>query len=133
MSFDVLKEAAPRPEKSNAVCDIGPEVPWVVLALALPCCTEWLAWIAPSEDVHSVEKRCPREGLKIRPDRCRVHESRFHFRNQIADGEGFDLTKSDCAQTWDCSFESKFNASVSSAQAKVCNCLGMIHVMVAPQ
>jgi hypothetical protein len=95
MSFDVLKEAAPRSEKSNTVCDIGPQVPWVVLASALAGCTEGLAWVAPSEDVHSVAKRCPREGLKIRPDRCWVHESRFHFRNQIADGEGFDLTKSD--------------------------------------
>jgi hypothetical protein len=132
MSFDVLKEAAPRSEKSNAVCDVGPQVPRVVLTSALPCCTEGLAWVAPSEDVHSVAKRCPREGLKIRPDRCWVHESRLHFRNQIADGEGFDLTKSDCAQTWDCSLESKLNASVSSAEANVCNCFGSIHVMVAP-
>jgi hypothetical protein len=130
MSFDVLKEAAPRPEKSNAVCDIGPQVPRVVLASTLPCCTEGLAWIAASEDVHAVTKRSPREGLKIRPDRCRVHESRFHFRNQIADGEGFDLTKSDCAQIWDCSFKSKLNASVSSAQANVCNCFGSIHVSI---
>jgi len=103
MSFDVLKEAAPGSKKSNAVCDVGPQVPWIVLASTLPCCTEGLTWVAPSEDVHAVTKRCPREGLKIRPDRCWVHESRFHFRNQIADGEGFDLTKSDCAQIWDCS------------------------------
>jgi len=105
-------------------------MPGVFTSKSLACCTEGLAWVAPSEDVHSVAKRLPREGLKIRPDRCRVHESRFHFRNQIADGEGFDLTKSDCAQTWDCSFESKLNASVSSAEAKVCNCFGRIHVMV---
>jgi hypothetical protein len=115
MSFDVLKEAAPRPEKSNAICNPRPQVPRVLLSFALPGCTEWLAWVAASEDVHSVAKRCPREGLKIRPDRCRVHESRFHFADQIRDCEGFDLTKSDCAQTWDCSFESKLNASVSSA------------------
>jgi len=132
MSFDVLKEAAPWSEKSNAVCDVRPEVPRVVLASALAGCAEGLAWVATSEDVHSVAKRCPREGLKIRPDRCWVHESRFHFADQIRNCEGFDLTKSDCAQIWDCSLESKLNASVSSAEAKVCNCLGMIHVMVAP-
>jgi hypothetical protein len=57
MSFDVFKEAAPRSEKSNAVCDVGPEMPWVVFASALPGCTEGLAWIASSEDVHSVTKR----------------------------------------------------------------------------
>jgi hypothetical protein len=129
MSFDFFKETALGFEKSNAICNKRPKMPRVLLAFTLPCCTEGLAWVAPSEDVHSVAKRCPREGLKIRPDRCRVQLSRFHFRNQIADGEGFDLTKSDCAQTWDCSFKSKLNASVSSAEANVCNCLGMIHVM----
>jgi hypothetical protein len=134
MSFDVLKEAAAGSEKSNAICDVGPEVPWVVFASALAGCTEWLAWVAPSEDVHSVAKRCPREGFKIRPDRCWVHESLFHFADQIRNCEGFDLTKSDRAQIWDCSFESKLNASVSSAEANVCNCLGIIHVMlVNPQ
>jgi hypothetical protein len=130
MSFDVLKETAPRLEKSNAVCDVGPQVPWIVFASALPCCTEGLAWVAPSEDVHSVAKRCPREGLKIRPDRCRVHESRFHFADQIRNCEGFDLTKSDCSQIRDDSFKSKLNAAVSSAQANVCNCFGRIHVIV---
>jgi hypothetical protein len=129
MSFDVLKETDPRSEKSNTICNPRPEVPRVLLSFALPGCTEGLAGVAASEDVHSVAKRCPREGLKIRPYRCWVHESRFHFRNQVADGEGFDLTKSDCAQIWDCSFESKLNASISSAEAKVCNCFGSIHVI----
>jgi hypothetical protein len=95
MSFDVFKEADPGSEKSNSLCDVGPEMPWVVLTSALPGCTEGLAWIASSEDVHSVTKRCPREGLKIRPDRCWVHESRFHFADQVRNCEGFDLTKSD--------------------------------------
>jgi hypothetical protein len=130
MSFDVLKEADPGSEKSNAICNPRPEVPRVLLSFALPGCAEGLAGISPSEDVHSVAKRFPREGLKIRPDRCRVHESLFHFADQIRNCEGFDLTKSDCAQTWDCSFESKLNASVSSAEANVCNCFGSIHVMV---
>jgi hypothetical protein len=121
MSFDVLKEADPGSEKSNAICNPRPQMPRVLLSFALTGCTEWLAGISPSEDVHAVTKVRPRECLKIRPDRCWVHESRFHFRNQIADGEGFDLTKSDCAQIWDCSLESKLNASVSSAQANVCN------------
>ena len=133
MSFDVLKEAALGFEKSNAICNKRPKMPRVLLAFTLAGCTEWLAWVAPSEDVHSVAKRCPREGLKIRPDRCWVHESRFHFADQIRNCEGFDLTKSDCAQTWDCSFKSKLNAAVSSAEAKVCNCRGSIHVMAFPQ
>jgi hypothetical protein len=130
MSFDVLKETDPGSEKSNTICNPRPEMSRVLLSFALTGCAEGLAGISPSEDVHAVTKRSPREGIKIRPDRCWVHESRFHFRNQICDGEGFDLTKSDCAQIWDCSFESKLNAAVSSAQANVCNCLGSIHVSI---
>jgi len=133
MSFDVLKEADPGSEKSNAICNPRPEVPRVLLSFALPGCAEGLTGISASEDVHAVTKRSPREGLKIRPDRCWVHESRFHFRNQICDGEGFDLTKSDCAQIWDDSFESKLNPAVSSAQANVCNCFGNIHVPMSVQ
>jgi hypothetical protein len=129
MSFDVFKEADPGSEKSNTICNPWPEVPRVLLSFTLPGCTEWLAGISPSEDVHAVTKCSPREGLKIRPDRCRVHESRFHFADQIRNCEGFDLTKSDCAQIWDCSLKSKLNAAVSSAEAKVCNCFGSIHVI----
>jgi hypothetical protein len=133
MSFDVFKEAAAGSEKSNAVCDVRPQVPRVVFSSALSGCTEGLAGVTTSEDVHSVTKRCPREGFKIRPDRCWVHESRLHFADQVRDGEGFDLTKSDRAHISDCSVQSKLNAAVSSAQADVCNCFGSIHVMVAPQ
>ena len=54
-----------------------------------------MAWVASSKDVHSATKLFPREGFKIRPDRCCVHESRFHFSDQVRAGETFDLTKSD--------------------------------------
>jgi hypothetical protein len=74
---------------------------------------EWLARVAATEDVHAVVKVGPWEGFKIRPERCWVQESRFHFCNQVRAGEGFDLSKSDCAQSWDCSFKSEINAAVS--------------------
>jgi hypothetical protein len=130
MSFDVLKEAESWLENPNSSCDVWPEMSRVVCSLSLSCRAKGLAWIAASEDIHASAKRLPREGFKIRPDRCRVHESRLHFADQIRNCEGFDLTKSDCAHTWDCSFESKLNASVSSAQANVCNCFGSIHVSI---
>ncbi len=59
--------------------------------------------VAPREDVHQSVKLAEFEGLKIRPDRRCVQESRFHFRDQVRAGEGFDLTKSDCAQASDSS------------------------------
>jgi hypothetical protein len=131
MSFDVFKKAGTWSHESNSGCDKRPEVSWVFGAESLAGCAEWLARIAATEDVHAAVKLGPWEGFKIRPDRSWVQESRFHFRDQVRAGETFDLTKSDCAQAWDCSFKSEINASVSGTKADVCNCFGSIHI-VAP-
>ena len=130
VSLDVLEKADAGLAKPNSVCDPRPEVSGVVLAEPLSCCAEWLARVAATKDVHASVKSGPRERLNIRPDRCCVQESRFHFSDQVRAGERFDLAKSDCAQMWDCSFKSEINASVASAEADVCNCFGSIHVMV---
>ena len=79
VSFDILEEAELGSENPNSVCDKWPEVPRVFCAEPLSGRAEWLAGVATSEDVHAVTKLCPWEGLKIRPDRSAVHESRFHF------------------------------------------------------
>jgi hypothetical protein len=130
VAFDVFKEAGSWTHGSDSICDEWPQVSRVFGSKSLSGCAEWLAWITASEETHSVTKRFPREGFKIRPDRCWVHESRFHFCNQVRNGKRFDLTKSDCSQIWDDSFKSKLNASISSTQADVCNCFGRIHVIV---
>jgi hypothetical protein len=131
MSLDVFKETDTWSHESNSGCDKWPEVSGVFGAEALASCAEWLARVAAREDVHAAVKLCPWEGFKIRPDRSWVQESRFHFRDQVRAGEGFDLTKSDCAQAWDCSFKSEINASVAGTKGDVCNCFGSIHI-VAP-
>ena len=128
MALDILEEAESWLKKSNSVCDKGPEVSWVVSSESFTGCAEWLAWVATSEDVHAVTKICPWEGLKIRPDRSAVQESRFHFCDQVRAGEGFDLTKSDRAQISDNSVESKLNAAVSGTKADVCKFFGIIHM-----
>jgi hypothetical protein len=56
VSFDILEEAEAGAKKSNSVCDVGPKMSWVFCAEALSGCAEWLAGIAPSEDVHAVTK-----------------------------------------------------------------------------
>jgi hypothetical protein len=56
MSFDVLKEAALGFEKSNAICNKRPKMPRVLLTFTLTGCTEGLAWVTPSEDVHASVK-----------------------------------------------------------------------------
>ncbi len=130
MSLNVLEEAQGWLQNPNSVCDPRPQMSWVVLAESLPCCAEGLARVAARQDVHFSVKLGPREGLNIRPDRCWVQASRFHFCDQVRAGERFDFTKSDRSQTWDCSFKSEINASVPSAEADVCNWLGSIHVIV---
>ena len=130
VAFDVLEEAELGSHENNSICDERPEVTGVVFAEALAGCTEWLAGITATEDIHSVSKAFPREGFKIRPDRCRVHESRLHFCDQVRSGKSFDLTNSDCAQTFDCSSESEINAAVPCTEANVFNDFGIIHVML---
>jgi len=130
MSLDVLEEAQGWLEKANSVCNPGPQMSWVVLAESLSCCAEGLARVPATKDVHLSVKAGPREGLNIRPDRCWVQASRFHFCDQVRARKRFDLAKSDCSQTRDCSFESEINASVPGTEADVCNWLGSIHVIV---
>jgi hypothetical protein len=132
MSFDVLKETEVGAHVRDAASDPRPEVPRVVLAESLPGGTEWLAWIAATEYAHDSVKSAVWEGFKIRPDRSRVQQSRFHFLDQVRAGIGFDLTKSDCAQASDSSLESEINASVSGTKGDVCNCLGSIHTFISP-
>ncbi len=130
VSLDILEETDAGSQNGNSGCNAWPEVSWIVGSEAFTGCAEWLAGITASEDVHTVSKWFPREGFKIRPNRCWVHKSRFHFCNQVRNGEGFDLTKSDCAQSWEDSFKSKFNASASRTKPDVCNCFGSIHIKI---
>jgi hypothetical protein len=94
VSFDIFEEAELWSKNANALCDVRPEMSGVVCSFSKSGCTEWLAGVTSSEEVHAFRKLCPWEGFKIRPDRCRVHKSRFHFCDQVRNGEGFDLTKS---------------------------------------
>jgi hypothetical protein len=128
-SFNILKENNGRSAPSNAVQNVGEEMAGIFISISLSCTTEWLAREASRDDVHLSKKFIPRECFKIRPDRSAVQESRLHFANQVRTGEGFDLTKSDCAQIWDCSCKSDINASVSCTKADVCNGRGSIHMV----
>jgi hypothetical protein len=129
-SFDVFEEDELGSTLDDAFEDVGKEVSGIFVSTSFSGKTEGLAREAARKDVHESRKRAPWEGLKIRPDRCRIQLSLFNLRNQIGASEGFDLAKSDCAQTSDNSFESEINASVSGAKADVCNVLGSIHVII---
>jgi hypothetical protein len=100
----------------------------VFCAESLSGCGKWLAGVTGHKEVHSVTKVLAWEGLNIRPERCWVQESRFHFCNQVRAGEAFDLAISDDAQIWDCSFKSEMNPAVSGAPLDHCNVFGIIHI-----
>jgi hypothetical protein len=129
VSFDILKEAEAGANNSNCSCDVWPEVARVVCAEAFSGCAEGLAGVTGHKEVHSVTKVLAWEGLNIRPERCWVQESRFHFCDQVRAGEGFDLTISDDAQIWDCSFKSEMNPAVSGAPLDSCKFFGIIHIV----
>ena len=133
-ALDIFEEDRPWPTDFDSGENIRKEVPWVLVPGSLAGLAERLAREAATEDVHATAKLSPRESFKIRPDRCRVQGALFHLCNQIRAGEGFDFTKSDCPQIWDCSLKSEINASVSGAEADVCDgciCFGSIHIFFA--
>jgi hypothetical protein len=101
VSLDVLEEAQSWFTKSNTICDPGPEVSGVFFSESFAGCGKTLAGITPRDDIHQSSKLSEVERLEIRPNRRCVQESRFHFRDQVRDGECFDLTVSDCAQISD--------------------------------
>ena len=83
------------------------------MSVALPGVAERLARIGSDKKADSIFEWFDGEGRNIRPDRNRVHESRFHFADHVRDDEGFPLTDSDRAQAWDCSFKSDSISTVS--------------------
>lgn len=100
-ALDVFKEHEVWLALSDAPQDVWEEMAWVLVPPPFSCGTEWLTREASREDVHKAAKAAPWEGSQIRPYRCCVQESRFHLRDQIRTGEGFDLTSSDRAQASD--------------------------------
>jgi hypothetical protein len=80
VSFNILEEAELWSKKSNAACDVGPKMSWVVCSGSLAGCTEWLTGVTSREDVHHASKAFPREGLEIAPDRSRIKLPAFHSR-----------------------------------------------------
>ncbi|MDA9091501.1 hypothetical protein N9J84_05275, partial [Porticoccaceae bacterium] len=71
--------------------DKRPEVSGIVCAFSVAGSGERLARITASDKVNAVSKEVCWEGFKIRPNRCGIQLTPFHLRNQVRNGEGFDL------------------------------------------
>jgi len=69
-SFNIFKENKGRSASSNAVQNVREEVAGIFISVPLAGAAEWLTRESAREDVHLSAKLIPREGFKIRPDRC---------------------------------------------------------------
>ena len=129
VSFDVLKEALNRSNCSNDVVDVRPEVSGVVCPGSFPGGWEWLAGRAASEDVNSVSKAVHWQGFKVRPNRGCIQLTRFHLRNQVCNGEGFDLHMSDDSMSDASELKSSLDATIAGAKREDREWLrGIIHI-----
>jgi hypothetical protein len=126
MSLDVLKKAVSRSNNPNCSPDPRPQVARIFFAFPLASRAEPLAGIGSDKKVDAISEWFAWETLAIRPDRKRVQESRFHFRNHIGNSVGFDLTSSDAAQIWDNSPESDMISAVAKEPLD-CSDRGIIH------
>jgi len=69
MTGDVFKEDPSGSDLADDAGDFGPQVPFVVFALALSGGGKWLAWIAREDRVDVSAPRSAVEGANIIPDR----------------------------------------------------------------
>ncbi len=89
MMGDILEEDERRFDLGDDAGDMGPEVAWVLRALAPACDRERLARIARSDDVHRAAPRTAIEGSNIVPDNSLIQGRVFHPRHESGCGEGF--------------------------------------------
>lgn len=88
----------------------------VVGALPLSGGAERLAGIPASNEVNASSKQSCREGFKVRPNRSGSQGTLFHLRDQVGNGEGFDLHISGNPVGYACEVNSSFDATISGAK-----------------
>jgi len=115
---DVLEEASIWSDCFNVAKDVGPEVSGVIGAHSSTSGAKGLTWVPPSDEINAVSKEVCREGFKVRPNRCGSQLTRFHLRNQVGNGEGFDLHISDDSMLDSSKVKSSFDSTVSCAESK---------------
>tara|TARA_R110000851_G_scaffold35978_3_gene94253 strand:+ start:695 stop:1108 length:414 start_codon:yes stop_codon:yes gene_type:complete len=114
--LDVFEEDKSWLNSSYCIFYVWEKVSWVFIAFPVSRLREGLAGETAAQNICSFWNALQWQGFKIRPNRCRIHFSRFHFRNQVRDCVGFDLANKDSSQSWQASFKSDIDPSVSSTQ-----------------
>ena len=124
----VLEENNSGATSSDSFDDSRPQMTWVFNSQSRTGLRKRLTGEPSAEDVHQSSKLLEREGVQIRPDRSRIHDTFFHLGDQVRDGEGFDLHMSDRSASWQNSSQSKVDTTVPGAEADMVD--GMIHMVL---
>jgi len=120
---DILDEDEPRPSLGDDAPCRAPQVSLVEAASLAPGQAVRLARDAANEAIHKATPRPAVEGSGIAPHRARSHETFFHRRYQMGDGEGFPLHHADCASAWNCQPESEIEPAASGAERYDVQCV----------
>ncbi len=113
--LDVFDEHEPRPRLGDDAPRAGPQVALVIGAEPLSGDGMGLARDAANDAIHKATPWSAVEGLHIAPYRRGSHETVFHRRNQMGDGECFPLHIHDCASVWNCQFDTEIESVSSGA------------------
>jgi hypothetical protein len=117
MAGDVFKEAPFRLRLSHDSGNFGPQVPWVICALAKPRRRKRLAGITGSDDMNAATPRPAVKGSQIVPDRCRSQGRVRHPRHESGRGEGVSLDIDHSSVSGFCKMQAKIESADSGAKA----------------
>jgi len=92
-------------------CSVFPDPSFIVESAALSGDTEWLAWDATRDDVHSAAPRAAIEGCEIVPDSRSIHDLRVHPRHPYGRETSFLFDNTHSAVSGDDEGESEFDCS----------------------
>jgi hypothetical protein len=114
--FDVLGEDDAWADLADDPRDLGPQVPGIGLAAALPCEAERLAGITGSEEMNAVAPRSAVKGSQIVPDRCLIHGRVRHPGHESGRCVSFPLDETCSAISGLGDGEAKIEPAISGAE-----------------
>ena len=118
MADDVLEEAPFGGRFRDDAGDVGPQMPWVVLALAVPREAERLAGITGSDDMNATAPRSAVKGSQIVPNRSRAQGRVCHPRHESGRCETVSLDITHSAVSGLCEVYAEIEASDAGAKAE---------------
>ncbi|KQI66882.1 hypothetical protein AN189_18510 [Loktanella sp. 3ANDIMAR09] len=117
MAGDVLEEAELGSDFVDDTCNIGPEVPGVVVSAPVARQGERLARISGSDDMNAATPRAAVEGFEIVPDRSRSQGRVRHPCHESGRGETVSLDITHSAISGFCEVKAEIQSADTGAKA----------------